>query len=343
MRGFGDRIRSCDEVRHLFNDTFPNRPPISKSTVGRTIQRFEQTGKIADLPRSGRPKTANNEDKALDVLQCFVENPHESIVSIAQQQGISRYSVSNILKTNSYKGYKTKLVQELSEDDFDRRIEFCEVMMNKINENLGFLANIVFTDESTFCLNGTVNRHNCRYWSDTNPHWMIQKHTQHPEKLNVWAGIVGRHVVGPFFVEGNLNSEVYLALLQNQIIPEIQRVSGDNFENIWLQHDGAPPHYGVHVRHFLDNVFPHKWIGRRGRIEWPARSPDLSPLDYFFWGYLKEKVYKTKPQNLDELRNRIVREAQGVPVQALNNAISAFYNRLGYCQQTEGKHFEHLL
>ncbi|KAG8289720.1 hypothetical protein J6590_098624, partial [Homalodisca vitripennis] len=45
--------------------------------------------------------------------------------------------------------------------------------------------------------------------------------------------------------------------------------------------DGAPPHYGLHVREYLNNIFPNRLIGRRGSIEWPPRSPDLSPLDYF--------------------------------------------------------------
>lgn len=46
IRGYGDRIRSLEEVRRLFNDTFPERDPISRSTVSRTIQRFEETGSI---------------------------------------------------------------------------------------------------------------------------------------------------------------------------------------------------------------------------------------------------------------------------------------------------------
>jgi hypothetical protein len=52
--------------------------------------------------------------------------------------------------------------------------------------------------------------------------------------------------------------------------------------SIWFQQNGAPPHYGVNVRRFLDNQFERRWIGRRGPMEWPPRSPDLTPLDFFF-------------------------------------------------------------
>ncbi|EFN86571.1 hypothetical protein EAI_17558, partial [Harpegnathos saltator] len=64
------------------------------------------------------------------------------------------------------------------------------------------------------------------------------------------------------------------------------------------QQDDAPPHYAVIVRQFLTDTVPNRWIGRHGEIEWPSRSPDLPPLDYFLWGYVKNNVYATKPANL---------------------------------------------
>lgn len=180
-----------------------------------------------------------------------------------------------------------KLVQELNEDDPDRRIEFCETMMEMITENPILLQNIVFSDEATFQLNGEVNRRNFRYWSDTNPHWMRENHTQYPQKLNVWAGMVGDTIIGPFFIEGNLNAVSYEQLLRNQIVSAIQALKGDDFQNTWLQQDGASAHYGVNVRQYLNETFFDRWIGIRGTVEWAPRSPDLTPLDYFLWGVFK--------------------------------------------------------
>jgi len=76
--------------------------------------------------------------------------------------------------------YKLHLIQELCEDDFDRRMQFCDFIMEMMNNDSLFLDNIVFSDEATFELTGNVNRHNCRYWSDINPHWLRENHTQHP-------------------------------------------------------------------------------------------------------------------------------------------------------------------
>ena len=129
------------------------------------------------------------------------------------------------------------MLQELSDDDFDRRAEFCEHMMEQINGYTDFVNNIIFTDEATFCLNGRVNRHNCRYWSADNPHWMIETHTQTPQKLNVWAGICGDQIIRSFFIDGNLTGDRYLQLLQEQIIPSCRALFPNN-HNIWFQQDG---------------------------------------------------------------------------------------------------------
>lgn len=35
------------------------------------------------------------------------------------------------------------------------------------------------------------------------------------------------------------------------------------------------------------------------------QSPNFNPLDFFLWGYLKNKVYSSIINNLEELQNRI--------------------------------------
>lgn len=97
------------------------------------------------------------------------------------------------------------------------------------------------------------------------------------------------------------------------------------------------------MRNFLNETFPERWIGRRGAIEWPPRSPDLTPLDFFLGGHLKDRVYKTKPRNLNELRHRIITEVALIMPETLENVCNAFYYRLGHCQTVQGQQFEHLL
>jgi hypothetical protein len=46
--------------------------------------------------------------------------------------------------------------------------------------------------------------------------------------------------------------------------------------------DGTPPHIHRDVN-YLNNEYGNKWIGRNGPVMWPPRSPDLNPLDFYFW------------------------------------------------------------
>ena len=161
--------------------------------------------------------------------------------------------------------------------------------------------------------------------------------------MNVWAGIINNTIIGPFFIEGNLDGRKYEELLRNQIVPAIQVFAGVHFDHTWFQQDGAAPHYARDIRNYLQEVFAGRWIGRRGVIEWPARSPDLTPLDYFLWGYLKDRVYRTKPANIEELKQRIRDEITAIEQDMIERAVSSFYDQMAFCQEVDGNHFEYKL
>lgn len=116
-----------------------------------------------------------------------------------------------------------------------------------------------------------------------------------------------------------------------------------NNGNLYYQHDGAPPHYTISVRNWLDNNFPERWIGRGGPIHWASRSPDLNPCDYFLWGYLKHKVYGSKIDSLEHLVQRITEEASNINPEHLISTFDNFKKRIDLCLSQNGKHFEHLL
>lgn len=132
-----------------------------------------------------------------------------------------------------------------------------------------------------------MNRQNYRYWSSTNTNWAIESHTQY-QFVKVWAGIVRDRIIGPYFLEDTLTGHRYLQFLRNKLIPDLyimfSNANNPNIpdESIWFQQDGAPPHFSREVRQYLNKVFPGRWIGRRGHLEWPARSPDLTPIDFFY-------------------------------------------------------------
>jgi hypothetical protein len=65
--------------------------------------------------------------------------------------------------------------------------------------------------------------------------------------------------------------------------------------------------------------FPGRWVERDEPILWPSPSPDIMPLDFFLWGYVKDIVYKAPVTYLDELKLRTVATFGTVTPQMLEN------------------------
>ncbi|KAJ8946525.1 hypothetical protein NQ318_004661 [Aromia moschata] len=104
--------------------------------------------------KAGRPPVPENTQ--LDVMLQVQDNPHSTTRQMGIDFNLSHTSVRNILHKQKCHPYKITLMHELSEDDFDRRNEFCEIMQIRCNEDENFSGNILFSDEASFFLNGTV-------------------------------------------------------------------------------------------------------------------------------------------------------------------------------------------
>jgi hypothetical protein len=70
------------------------------------------------------------------------------------------------------------------------------------------------------------------------------------------------------------------------------------------------------------------------------RSPDLTPCDYFLLGYLKTKVFETKPRTIADLKQRIQDEVVAFPVEMLREVMNSFSSRLEDCVRRNGSHLE---
>ena len=75
---------------------------------------------------------------------------------------------------------------------------------------------------------------------------------------------------------------------------------------MWFQHNGASAHFSWNVRHYIDNIFPNRWIGRNGTVSWPAKFPDMTHLDYSFWGHTKSSIYEAQVESEMDFVARIL-------------------------------------
>ncbi|GFX81209.1 DUF4817 domain-containing protein [Trichonephila clavipes] len=160
-----------------------------------------------------------------------------------------------------------------------------------------FHKRILFSDEAHFWLNGYVKKQNCRIWSEADPQVYVET-PLHSEKLTVWCALWAGEIIGPYFFkidEGHnvtVNGDRYRAMITKFFIPEL---NNHDVQELWFHQDGVTCHTARATIDLLKDAFGDRLISRFRPVNWPPRSCDLTPLDYFLWGYVKPLVYADKP------------------------------------------------
>ncbi|GFX94298.1 transposable element Tc3 transposase [Trichonephila clavipes] len=225
----------------------------------------------------------------------------------------------------------------IHQNDHQARRRFVEWAQNEITVVPDFHKRILFSDEAHFWLNGYVNKQNCRIW---NPQVYVET-PLHPAKLT--GALYG--LVKSFFKndEGHnitVNGDRYRAMITNFFIPELKN---HVLQELWFQQDGATYHTARATIYLLKDTFGDRLISRFGPVNWPPRSCDLTPLDYFLWGYVKSLVYADKPQTLDHLEDNIRRVIADIRPQMLEKVIKNWMSRLDYIRASRGSHMPEII
>ena len=338
----GNNYRSFRDTADEFNANHPERDNITHSTVARIITKFKACSpnffKFNDAARNEDDSEIEDE---LDVLLHVQEHPKVSLTQRHRDLGFNVNFIRKVLKKHHYKPFKPKFIHLLLPGDMDKRLDFCFWMMGHFEEDRHFSSKILFTDEAMFTTNDIFSSQNSRCWSTENPHWVVECRSQTSEKINVWCGIVNNMILGPVFFDNNVNGNIFLNFLQTEFMDLIEELPLAIRHGLIFQLDGAPCHFSAQVREWLNVNFTNRWIGRATYNDnqftnWPARSPDLTPLDYYLWGRLKEIVYKDRPANGNELRNRIIRACNDLQEVEIKNAVRRFRKNLVKCIENDG-------
>lgn len=284
-----------------------------------------------------------SEEAEINTLAYIEADPTASTRHIENDIGVGRESARKILKKHGYKSFKYQIHHYLYEGDFIRRLEFCNWYREEEQQHPLLKSQILFSDESRFTNLGMFNRNNTRYWATENHHLVREGRFQERFGINVWLGVLGTRIIGPIFFEEHLTADQYLDFLQNHIENILENLPVRQYAQIFYQQDGAPAHTARIVTTYLNATFGDRWMGTNGPVRWPARSPDLTPLDFFYWGHIKEKVYRTKPQNIQDLRDRIIRAVNNITPVQMNNVLREFQERIHMCQEANGHRFENLI
>ncbi|GFX96539.1 putative transposable element [Trichonephila clavipes] len=196
----------------------------------------------------------------------------------------------------------------------------------KCNEQMGLneRKSVVLDGFEWRCRKKGVNTHDvCR--SIRKNSWFSNK------KLTVWCTLWAGGIIGPYFFKNDeghnvtVNDDRYRSMITNLFIPEL---NNHDVQERWFQQDGATCHTARATIDLLKDMFGDRLILSFGPVNWPPRSCDLTPLDYFLCGYVKSLVYADKPQTLNHLEDNIRRVIAEIRPQMLEKFIENCTSRL---------------
>ena len=173
------------------------------------------------------------------------------------------------------------------------------------------------SDEATFHVNGSVNRHNAFVNSHENPRSVLVYPIRLPS-LMCWAMISPKFGIIFHNSTTTINGELYEEVLNTHVIPLLKQ---RRYHKLLFQQDGAHAHYATSVRDILNSELRGRWIWRGGSIQWPPRSPDLSVYDFWLWGDIRYRLYSPpRPSTLPDLRSRLEILLQNVSLEMIERS-----------------------
>ncbi|OXU17725.1 hypothetical protein TSAR_000769 [Trichomalopsis sarcophagae] len=236
----GESRNNYAAAARLYAERYPNRRHPSNGTIQTLTQRARNG---AFVRHRRHHEYDENDPRVITILAIIHLDSHINIRQIERDIGIPQSTASRILGARKYHPYHITLTKQLTPNDMILQVRFCRWAIRMIQQDQDFFRHVLFSDESTFRNTGELNRNNCHYLSDENPHWLRPIYNQHCWSVIVLCGIINGYLIGPYFFAENVNGVNFLKLLRD-ILPELlENVDLATRLRMWIQLDGAPPHY----------------------------------------------------------------------------------------------------
>lgn len=245
-------------IQRKFRTRYDKQAPCRRS-IRNWIHQYQTDGNHAHRGGNGRPQIS--QDKKDLIQQMLEEDPRVSLRLVEARTVVFRSTVWRFLRRElHFFPYKLQVGSRLSDPDKHARLQYAHNFLSKLASDGDYAGKIWYSDECSFSLAGAVNKQNCRVWGTERPPEVYEV-PQGAESIMVWCAISEKGIIGPYFFEnGNVTGESYFKMVRYFFFPKVSNYPNDYF----FQQDGAPPHYALRVRQYLDRKLQARWIGRAG-------------------------------------------------------------------------------
>lgn len=301
------------------------------TSISRLIRKYQQTNDVKDRPRTGRPRcTTQREDRALSRLVRL--RPFATSIALKRawlpNRRFSLKTLRNRLHSAGYYARRPIRRPLLTRQHKQARLEWCRA---RRRWNLANWRKVHWSDESRFLLFHTDGR--ARVWRQPNSAY-AQRHIMEQVpfgggSIMIWGCLSHDCKLELVTVRGNLNGERYREEILNRIVvphfddhPLLTRP-------IFMD-DNARPHRARAVIDFLQQEAVTT-------LPWPARSPDLNPIEHV-WDFLGIRVRRREPpvQNLHELEQALHEEWNRLPQRQIQRLVQSMRRRVVAVIQANG-------
>ena len=341
------QIYALSEENHS-NREIGRRLNISESAVRSNLKKYRETGSMDVKPRSGRPRAMSPADEKNLVVRCK-RSPHKPATHLrhdiksATGKAASISVIKRCLADNNLSAYRVRKVPLLSPRHNKARKKFGKDNLQWEEDKW---SKVLWSDESRYCLFRTDGKGYVR---------RPEKMAMHPRytrptvkfgggSIMVW-GCFSRAGVGDLvLVKGNMDHKCYLEILAEHMLPSAHRLIG---EKCIYQQDNAPCHKAKAVMEWFDDPTPEDlrqddvdW--RFDTLEWPAQSPDLSPIENL-WSEVEQDLKRrcVHPTSNAALFKEVKFSWENISMSVIHNLCDSMPKRCRDVIAQKGYHIEY--
>ncbi|GFV34120.1 transposable element Tcb2 transposase [Trichonephila clavipes] len=294
---------------------------------GRIIGKIEEGRKITDVAREfdiAQSVVSRLWKSFKTTGMCVVDGTAQQVANqflAASGEQISRKTVARRLRGEGLYARRPVVCVPLTRQHRTARLQWCREHHNWTEQNW---ACVLLSDESRFSLSSDCRRQ--LIWRESDTAYRpenIQEKDRYPTcSIRVWAGIMinGRtrlHVVA----NGTMTGQRYIEVL----LPHVRLFRGAVGDKFVLMDDNATCHLTLAVQDCLDSEGIQ-------RLVWPARSPDLNPIENVWDALGRQVAGRNYPlTNKNTLIRALTEEWDKLPQQLLDNVVQSMVRRVECC------------
>jgi len=176
----------------------------------------------------------------------------------------------------------------------------------------------------------------------------IQGRTKGGELFQIiWGCFIGTKLGPIVFVNATINTDSYIAILEENLLPFVDAIIADGATNVVFQQDNATPHVAKRTRAWFENMMREHVFSL---MVWPPNSPDMNPIEHL-WAHLKFELHRRYPDTKylrgspdtirRMLRHRLLEVWWSIGEDLLNRLIESMPHRAEALLKAEGWYTEY--